>query len=268
MNHQVDTGRGRQVNKEGREVRGGRGYGGGGYRGRTSFVLKAFKFPIVDIASDTFNMGQSKFAAQFTLSRRKNSSYTQRSVEKEAYLVAQTIRTGVLQTIDLPPTVPGNYPDADNFIIVREEVVRAVAKRRITLNKDLKKGFATLYDQCSQEVRDNLESSDGWETIQRDQSLHELIFKIERICVGFDDHKQEVYNLVQAMKTLFLYTQTEKESVEDYSRNLTSMWYTAKAFGAYPRIHRGLVGGWLLAKPRRIVDVNNITDADRAEAET
>ena len=70
MSQQVDTGRGRQVKKEGRGGRGGRGYGGGGYRGQTPFVSKAFKSPIVDIASDTFNMGQSKFAAQFTQSRK------------------------------------------------------------------------------------------------------------------------------------------------------------------------------------------------------
>ena len=64
-----------------------------------------------------------------------------------------------------------------------------MTKSCITLNQDLKKGFATVYDQCSQEVRDKLESSDGWETVQTDQSLHELILKIERICVGFDNHK-------------------------------------------------------------------------------
>ena len=105
-------------------------------------------------------------------------------------MVAQTIRMGVLKKIDLPPPVPANDPDADDLTIVRVEVVRAVAKRLITLNQDLKKGFATMYDQCSQEVRDKLESSDGWETVQTDQSLHELILKIELICVGFDDHKQ------------------------------------------------------------------------------
>ena len=131
------------------------------------------------------------------------------------YLVAQTIRTRVLQTINLPPPVPANDPAADDLIIVREEVLKAVEKRRITLNQDLNKVFTTLYDQCYQEARDKLESSDGWETVQTDQSLHQLILKIERICVGFDNHKQDVYNLVQAMKALSLYTQTEKESVED-----------------------------------------------------
>ena len=105
-------------------------------------------------------------------------------------------------------------------------------------------------------------------TVQNDQYLHQLLLKIERICVGFDDHKQKVYNLVQAMKTLFLYTQTDKESVKDYSLNLTSLWDTAEAFGASPGIHRGLVEGWLLAKPGRIVDANNITYIERTEAET
>ena len=133
-------------------------------------------------------------------------------------------------------------------------------KRRINLNQDLKKGFATVYDQCSQEVKDKLESSKGWYTLQNDQSLHQLILKIERICIGFDDHKQEVYNLAQAMKTLSLYTQTNIDSVEDYSCNLTSIWNTAEAFGASPGIHRGFVEGWFLAEPRRITDVNNITD--------
>ena len=116
------------MKKEGCGGRGGLGYGSGRYRGQTPFVSKEFKSPIVEIASGTFNTGQSKFAAQFTQSRKNIASYTQRSVGKEAYLVAQTIRTGVLQTLDLPPPIPANDPEADDLIIVREEVVRAVAK--------------------------------------------------------------------------------------------------------------------------------------------
>ena len=56
--------------------------------------------------------------------------------------------------------------------------------------------------------------------------------------------------------------------MEDYSRNLTSLWDTVEAFGASPGIHSGLVGGWLIAEPGRIADVNNITDVERAESET
>ncbi len=46
-----------------------------------------------------------------------------------------------------------------------------------------------MYSQCAEEVRHKLKSSDDWERIQKAQSLHELIAKIEKICVGFDNHK-------------------------------------------------------------------------------
>jgi hypothetical protein len=165
------------------------------------------------------------------------ANYLQRTAADEGYLVAETVRSGMEQVIMLPPAVDPNTADADDQKIIREEAVRAIAKRKAKLDNALKKGFATIYDQCSLEVRDKLEASDEWNRVQRDQSLHDLINKIERICVGFDDHKQEVFNLVQALKTLFLYTQTEKESVDEYAHNFKSLWDTVEAFGGSPGIH-------------------------------
>jgi hypothetical protein len=37
------------------------------------------------------------------------------------------------------------------------------------------KGYATVYGQCSQEVKDKLKGSDDWERIQSKQLHHELI---------------------------------------------------------------------------------------------
>ena len=59
--------------------------------------------------------------------------------------------------------------------------------------------------------------------------------------MGFDDLKQEVFNLVQSLKTLFLYTQSIKETVEEYGRNFRSLWDTVEAFGGSPGVHEGLV---------------------------
>ena len=103
--------------------------------------------------------------------------------------------------IDLPHPIDGNDPNVEDLKIVRAEEVKSVAKRRLKLEELLKKGYATVYSQCAEEVRDKLKSSDDWERIQKAQSLHELTGKIEMICVGFDDHKQEVFNLVQSLKT-------------------------------------------------------------------
>ena len=138
---------------------------------------------------------------------------------EESYLVAETIRTGTAQKIALPPVVDPNAPDKTDLDIIRVEVVKSVAKRQQKLDESLKKGYATVYDQCSQEVQDKLKAMRDWETVQATQSLHELIKRINKICVGFDNHKQSVFNLVQSLKTLFLYTQSEKDTVEEYARN-------------------------------------------------
>ncbi len=148
----------------------------------------------------------NKFAAQFTLSREEVANYIQRTLADEGYLVAEMIRSGKKQSIPLPAHVDPNDPDKTDLEAIRAEHVKTVAKKRQKLRESLMKGYATVYGQCSQEVRDKLKASKDWEAIQQEQLLHDLISQVEKICVGFDNHKQDVYNLVQALKTLFLYT--------------------------------------------------------------
>ncbi len=182
-------------------------------------MTKGFKSAISEIAQDTFNTGQNKFAAQFTQLRKNVANYLQRTSTSEGYLVPKMVRSGREQTIALPDAVDLNAPNAADLTIIRAEKVKTIAKRRLKLQDSLKKGYATVYDQCSQEVHNKLKATDNWERTQKNQSLHELIQKIERICVGFNNHKQEVFNLVQALKTLFLFTQGEKDTVDKYGHN-------------------------------------------------
>jgi hypothetical protein len=51
-----------------------------------------------------FNMGQNKFAAQFTQLQKNIANYLQRTYN-EGYLVAHTMQTGEVQTIKLPAPV-------------------------------------------------------------------------------------------------------------------------------------------------------------------
>jgi hypothetical protein len=179
----------------------GRGAGRGGDRkplyyprGRgIDMVTKAYKSLIPGIEEPMFNTGQNKFAAQFMQSGENVANFLQRTANDEGYLVAETVRTGKQQMIDLQPPIDGNDPNADDLKIVRAEEVRSVAKHWLKLEELLKKGYVTIYSQCAEEVRDKLKSSDDWERIQKAQSLHALIMKIEKICVGFNDHKQEVF---------------------------------------------------------------------------
>ena len=174
-------------------------------------MVKPHKLTISEIANNTFNTGHNKFVAQFTELQKNIANYFQWSSAAEGYLVAETVRTGKKQMIELPASVDENAPDKDDLNIIRNEEIKSVAKRQQKLGELLMKGFAMVYEQCSREVKEKLENTKNWEAIQSEQCLHSLIQKIKRICVGFDDHKQDAFNLVQALKALFLYTQSEKE---------------------------------------------------------
>jgi hypothetical protein len=191
-----------------------------------------------------FNTGQNKFAAQFTQSQKNVAKYLQRTAN-ECYLVAQMLQTGKAQTIKLPLLVATTLAMVANNAIIRAELV-AVGKRCMKLSNFLMKSYTTVYGQCSQKVKDKLEAFNNWEWIQSKHLLHELIQKIEQICVGFNNHKQEVFNVVQSLKMLFLYTQNKKNSMEDYGRNFCSLWDTVEAFGGSPGVQKGMVNAMLV----------------------
>jgi len=86
--------------------------------------------------------------------------------------------------------------------------------------------------------------------------------------VKFNDHKQEVFNLVQSLKTMFLYTQSNKETVEEYGRNFRSLWDTVEVFGGSPRVHEGLALGILRNSMRGTTPtMQKRSDADEASSE-
>ncbi len=62
----------------------------------------------------------------------------------KGYLVAETVRTGMLQTIALPPPIDTTASIAKDQKIIREEAVQAIAKRKAKLDSAPKKGFVTI----------------------------------------------------------------------------------------------------------------------------
>ncbi len=68
------------------------------------------------------------------------------------------------------------------------------------------------------------------------------------------------------MKTLFLYSQNEKETIKEYGRNFHSLWDTVEAFGGLPGIYKGLVDGHL-SNSTPMAKVRNPTNGERYKAE-
>ena len=156
-------------------------------------------------------------------------------------------------------------PNDAGTVIMMTEQIRAIARRRAKLDASIKRGFTTVYDQCSEQAKTKLDASNGWEGILNNQELHELILKVERICVGFDNHKQDVYNLVQSLKSLMLTSQGKKETVDGYVQSFKSHWDTCTAFGASPGEHAGLVDR-VLTTAAWVVDLANIQPNEQTRA--
>jgi hypothetical protein len=123
MSQQAAAGRGTPMGRGG-----GQGTRNLKFHPRAGESTKGYKSAISEIATDTFNMGQNKFAAQFTQSRKNVVNYLQRTSANEGYLVAETVRTGRAQIIELPPAVDPNAADADDQRIIRAEEVKTIAK--------------------------------------------------------------------------------------------------------------------------------------------
>ena len=92
---------------------------------------KAFKSPIVGICDDTFNTGESKYAAQFNQSKVNIARYLQRQYPDKGYRVAQTVWTGQAQTSPLPHALPvvvaPDVHDPDD-VLLRGIALKSVGK--------------------------------------------------------------------------------------------------------------------------------------------
>ena len=74
------------------------------------------------------------------------------------------------------------------------------------------------------------------------------------------------------MKTLFLYSQSDKVTVEQYGRNFRALWETVEAFRGSPGIHQGMIEA-MLKDPTRVANVGkpmvaeiNMAEDDATEA--
>ena len=74
-------------------------------------------------------MGQNKFAAQFTQSRKNVANYLQLTTLAEGYLVAKMVRTRKKQIIELLPPINKSGADTEDQKLIRAKEVKMIAKR-------------------------------------------------------------------------------------------------------------------------------------------
>ena len=200
------------------------------------------------------------------------ANFVQQTLSDEGYLVARSINTGEEHIIPLSVAIPWTTNEstpaevaaARDQNILRDAKMAQLGKRIMKLDSNMKKGFATMYDQCSEAVKLYLETVDNWDRIDCDQSVQDLMKAIQKICVGHGETNQDMYNIVQGCKNMFLFRQDDGMSTEDYVRDFKSYWDTHEAYKADPAFHPKL------AKARLddiAADADHPTADERSKAE-
>ena len=96
-------------------------------RGRAPAGPRAFKSKISEVENETFNVGSTKFVAQFQKSKESIAYYIQRTIRgEEGFYAAKETRTGEIATVPLPTTLANDATDDDRTIRTIE--VQAVGK--------------------------------------------------------------------------------------------------------------------------------------------
>jgi len=96
-----------------------------------------------------------------------------------------------------------------------------------------KNRFAIVIDQSSETVKAGLERVYNWNTTNANQDLHNLINSIRVICTGHDNRNQDMYNMVQVCKNMFLSRQEDHVSIENHSKDSKSYCETYETCETY-----------------------------------
>jgi hypothetical protein len=62
----------------------------------------------------------------------------------------------------MPNPVDTNSITAADKELIRQELVKAIGKRQMKLSRLLMKAYATVYRQCSDNIKEKLEASSDW----------------------------------------------------------------------------------------------------------
>ena len=231
---------------------------------------KEFVSKVVGLESHTFDVGEAKYAAKYQKLVDAIANHIQKDY-KGGPEMAQAIRDLELPVIDVPaypvPTA-GAALDPGAEYLWRHDVTEA--KKRITqLAENLKRAYALIIGQCSEDLLGKIKGSSDYPAADTDQDAVKLLLIIRGYCCKFDDHQQSVVALESAKHRVSTFYQTSEMTASDYLeffKALVGVMETyGGAFGNDPGlikaelIKRGVTGANLLTPDPAILKATTTT---------
>lgn len=189
---------------------------------------KEFKSSVAEIESDTFNCGDTKYAAKFNKSKENIANYLQCTVTYGGPDIGQIVREMKSFTVMPPPD-----PDPDDRIAFEKWRlnIRWVDKQMEQINENTKCAFAVVYNQCSSAMKMELKGSTGIKAVLASQDVVELLKLIQSICTEWGGQRHNIMSVVQAKRKVDLFYQQGNQTNNNYAEELLSLISVVESHG-------------------------------------
>jgi hypothetical protein len=91
--------------------------------------------------------------------------------------------------------------------------------------------WALIYDQCSPELKNKLEGTEGYDGTKSTNDVAKLLTMIRGYCCQFDLLSDEYMAIVAAIKNLFYFIQKSEQSNADYHEDFMAMLKVTEEYG-------------------------------------
>ncbi len=157
---------------------------------------KKYTSTVVGLESNTFDVGNAKYAAKFQKSLDVIAIHIQRKYEVGPD-VAKAIRDLVLPIVTLPAYLVGtngNPPDPGEIYLWQQSITEA-NKRRLLIEDYKKRAYTLVFGQCSSKLISKIKSFDSFARADLGQDIVQMLLIVRGYCCQFDDHQQGAWAL-------------------------------------------------------------------------
>ena len=153
-----------------------------------------------------------------------------------------------LPSLHLPSLNPPTRPDPDDPFLMEEWKIeyREHKKRLEDRRQNMQKIYALVLGQCSPTIRDRIEASDEWDSVNNASNPIALLRIIRQSLYHRATRRKDTHALLEAELTLHKFRQTERMSNSDYLEKLRELVEVYEHLGGEPGCSEARVNARLI----------------------
>ncbi|KAL7447592.1 hypothetical protein ACHAXS_006643 [Conticribra weissflogii] len=222
---------------------------------------KEYKNNVPEIEDDTFDCGDTKYAAKFIKSKDNIANYLQRTTTYGGLDIGQIVREMKKITVTMPED-----PDPSNRVAFEKWrlQIRKADKQQELIDENVQRAFAVVYNQCSPRMKTELKGLPGIEAIMASQDVVKLLAAIRAICTEGGGRRHNVMTIVQANKKVDLFYQRGDQSNDKYVEELSSLIKVVESHGGQYGYEPGIPNTILDEKLKKTVKTATTAEVEEA----